>query len=231
MTTVGPGVSRKPLNFLVFISIVIFVISILAAAGSFGWLAILKSKKESLKSDLEKNVKAFEVQTIEEYIRLDTRIDTARLLLANHIAFSNLLDYLNESTIKTVRYIDFKYDVNAEGVATITMTGQAKNYNSVAYQSEVFGKNKNLKSPIFSNLDLNDKGDVTFSFTTQLDPALLSYSRTIDKRTIVENPSMLETNATTTSVAPVLEVIGGEGVPAGFASATPPRINQTQREN
>ena len=203
----------------------------------------MKGKKETLKANLDKNVKAFEVQTIEEYIRLDTRIDTARLLLANHIAFSNLLDYLNQFTLKTVRYIDFKYDINAEGMANVTMTGQAKNYNSVAYQSEVFGKNKNLKNPIFSNLDLNEKGDVTFSFNTQLDPAFLSYTRTLDKRVPIdipvsgepvntnENVNTATTTTTTTGSTTPSSLISTDGVPAGFASATAPRINQTLREN
>ena len=55
------------------------------------------------------------------------------------------------------------------------MTGQAKSFNSVALQSDVFGTERSFKDPIFSNFSLNERGDVIFNFQTTVDPKLLLY--------------------------------------------------------
>jgi hypothetical protein len=47
----------------------------------------------------------------------------------------------------------------------------------VAYQSEVFGKERALENPIFSNLDLDSSGNVTFTFTTDVNPGFIAYTR------------------------------------------------------
>ncbi|HBV01431.1 MAG TPA: hypothetical protein DEF00_03510 [Candidatus Taylorbacteria bacterium] len=59
------------------------------------------------------------------------------------------------------------------------MTGQAKSFNSVALQSDVFGTERSFKDPIFSNFSLNERGDVIFNFQTTVDPKLLLYRETI----------------------------------------------------
>lgn len=169
--------SHKPMSFFSFIATIIFFISVLVGGGAFGWHKYLEAKQVTVKESLERNVKSFEPQTIEEYVRLNNRIDSAKLVLAKHIAVSYVFDYLSEQTIESVKFSDFKYDIGADGSATLSMNGEAKSYNAVAYQSEVFGRERSFKSPLFSNLDLDINGNVIFNFTTKIDPAFIAYAR------------------------------------------------------
>ena len=53
------------------------------------------------------------------------------------------------------------------------MSGLAIGYRSVALQSDLFAQNKNLIDPVFSNLTLDDKGNVLFDLEFSVDPSLL----------------------------------------------------------
>ena len=169
--------AHKPLGFFSFIASIIFFITVLVAGGAFGWDKYLKSSKVKTQSSLQRNIKSFEPQTLDEYVRLNNRIDSAKILLSKHVAVSYIFDFLQEQTIQSVKFNDFKYEVGLDGVASLTMNGQAKSYNAVAYQAEVFGKERALKTPLFSNLDLDTFGDVIFNFTTKIDPGFITYTR------------------------------------------------------
>jgi hypothetical protein len=179
-TTLDPianNAAHKPLGFFSFITSIIFFITVLVAGGAFGWDKYLESSKAKTKSDLDRNIKSFEPQTLDEYVRLNNRIDSAKALLAKHVAVSYVFDFLQEQTIQSVKFNDFKYEVGVDGGATLTMNGQAKSYNAIAYQAEVFGKERSLKTPLFSNLDLDTFGNVIFNFTTKVDPGFITYTR------------------------------------------------------
>ncbi len=178
-TTLEPvtGGEKKPLGLLMFVATIIFFISILIGAGVFGWGKYLESQKVKMKSDLDRNIKAFEPQTLQEYVRLNTRINAAQQLLAKHVAVSYIFDFLSETTLQSVSFDDFNYGIAANGSATLGLSGTARSYNAVAYQSEVFGKERALENPIFSNLDLDSAGNVTFSFTTDVNPGFIAYTR------------------------------------------------------
>ena len=59
------------------------------------------------------------------------------------------------------------------------LEGEARSYSSVALQSDIFGDNKYLKNPIFSNLGLAKSGDVTFNLELNLDPSVMLYKESI----------------------------------------------------
>ncbi len=173
--------THRSMGFFNFVAIIIFVISIVVALGAFGWHRYLEGSKTSLKDSLERNIKSFEPQTIDEYYRLNNRIDAAKILLSKHVAVSYIFDFLSEQTIQSVKFNDFKYDVDSLGSATLILNGEAKSYNAVAYQSEVFGRERALKEPLFSNLDLDTVGNVVFNFSTKVDPGFIVYTRKANK--------------------------------------------------
>lgn len=168
---------RRHMGFFTFIATLIFFISLITAGGAFAWHRYLINAQTKIKSDLEKNIKSFESQTIDEYVRLNNRIDAAKYLLSKHVAVSYIFDFLADKTTKSLRFLDFKYDVGLDGVATLSMNGEAKSYNAVAYQSEIFGKEHSLKGSLFSNLDLDVVGNVVFNFTTKIDPEFIFYTK------------------------------------------------------
>jgi hypothetical protein len=178
---VNSNSGHGPMSFFTFIASIIFFISVLVAGGVFGYNKYLENLVVSSKDSLDKNIKSFEPQTIEEYVRLNSRIDSAKKLLDKHIAMSYILDFLEEKTIQSVGFSDLKYDVDSNGEGSLTMNGQAKSYNAIAYQAELFGRERSLKSPLFSNLDVDAFGNVVFNFTTKIDPVFIAYVRKADK--------------------------------------------------
>lgn len=177
-----PVHTRRPTSFFLAFAFVIFLINVVLAAGAYTYSKYyLVEQEDNISTNLDKNVKAFEPDTIKKYAKLDTRIDTARYLIENHIAVSYFLDFLSLETLKSVSFTDMKYELSADGKsANISMNGLASGYNAVAFQSSVFGKNSNLKDMIFSNLDLDKLGNVVFNLSMKVEPGFIYYKKNIN---------------------------------------------------
>ena len=82
--------------------------------------------------------------------------------------------------MKTVRFTRFNYSLEADRNAKIDvkMSGLATGYRSVALQSDLFAKNKFLIDPVFSNLSLDNNGNVIFDLEFSVDPSFIDYQQT-----------------------------------------------------
>ena len=59
----------------------------------------------------------------------------------------------------------------------IKMSGVAVGYRSIALQSDLFTRNKNLIDPVFSNLTLDNTGNVLFDLEFSVDPSFVDYKQ------------------------------------------------------
>lgn len=159
---------------------VVFVLSLLLAAGIFGYKFYLKYRIDKMGTDLESVQAALQPETIRELTRLNGRIVSAKDLIAKHRILTPLFEFLEISTPKTVRFSDFHYSVTKEGLE-LSMKGEARGYAALALQADIFSKSQYFKDLIFSDLDLNNKGDVIFSFKAIVDPNLVSYQQVIER--------------------------------------------------
>ena len=176
----GPVSPRKnPFVFLNIIAGGIIVLAILAAGGIFLLKTYTESSIASKRDSLEKQRAAFEPATIEELLRLDKRLTASAGLLRGHVALSLLFDDLESRTMENVRFKSFTYEQGAGNKFAISMGGIAKSFNSVALQSDAFGKSNIIKDPIFENLNIDQTGDVIFDFTAEVDPARISYATVV----------------------------------------------------
>jgi hypothetical protein len=169
----------RSFGLISIITVIMFLGSIALSVGAFLYLQFTKQAIAEKTEQLTRARAAFDISLIEDLKRLDTRMKAADEIMGKHTKLTSLFDLLEESTLKTVQFETFDYSVGADGKVTISMRGNAKSYSSVALQSDLFGKNKMLQEAMFSNLDLDQKGNVTFSFTAYVDPTLLSYSDTV----------------------------------------------------
>ena len=183
------GVVKVTTHTSVFmlIAILLFTISISAAGALFFWKGVLLKNQAQYTVDLKKAEERFDTETINKLKKANTKIDLAKTFLKNHIAASEIFSIIGGLTIDGVRFKSFDFGAPAEeseGVK-ISMKGVGNNFSSIAYQSDVFGqsvkfgKNKLLKNPIMSDLSLDDTGSVSFTFTATVDPADLSYEKTL----------------------------------------------------
>jgi hypothetical protein len=160
-------------------TLVLFIGAIALAIGVFLYQQFIIKSIEQKSASLERASAAFEPAIIQEISRLDIRINSAQDILDNHKSISAFFDLLEASTLESVRFENLDYRTDEGGKTNISMKGRALNFSSVALQSDIFGKNKFIQEPIFSELNLDKKGDVVFNFSAFLDPRLISYENAI----------------------------------------------------
>lgn len=183
-TATGAPVGRKirERSFFAFLALSVFVISVLLAAGVFGAKFYLQYRIETMGTDLENARAALQPETINELTRLDDRIVSTKSLISKHHVLTPLFEFLEISTPVTVRFNDFHYSMTDRGLE-LAIRGEARGYAALALQADIFNKSQYFKDPIFSDLNLNERGDVSFSFKATVDPNLVSYSRVIERGT------------------------------------------------
>ena len=163
-----------------FLAWIIFNISVVLALGMFGYKFYLKYSIDQMGVDLENARATLQSEVISELTRLNNRITSSRELILAHQNLSSLFAFLEVSTPRTVRFSDFRYSMTQQGLE-LAMVGEARGYAALALQAEIFDKSPYFKDSIFSDLRLNTKGDVTFSFKAIVDPSLVSYGREVER--------------------------------------------------
>jgi hypothetical protein len=181
------------------LAVFIFTFAILLSLGVFGYEFYLKANISKMTGNLATARASLEPETIKQISDLDSRIISTRDLLESHIVLSPLFDYLENSTLKGVRFTQFQYQTTEKGLE-LSMRGQARGYSAVALQSDIFNKGQYFDEPIFADLDLDERGNVTFSFRALVDPSIVSYQKEITASSIDEPVSAIVT-PTGTSVS------------------------------
>lgn len=172
----GPVVQSSNINLLSLLATTLFVFSILAAGGMFAWERLVEKNIEAKKATLERARDAFEPDLIRRIIRLDSRIESSKILLNSHISVTRLFDALSTITLRGVRFKDFNFSYLAKDKVEVTMKGQAQSFAAVAIQSDFFNQQKYLKDTIIGDLALEPTGTIGFSVRTTIDPELVSYA-------------------------------------------------------
>lgn len=188
---------KRPTSILGLVSTVIFSLSVLSAVFVFGYKFYLEYSIKAMAAELEAAKASIEEETVKEIVRLNNRILATESLIDSHMVLSPLLFYLEASTLRNVRFTGFAYSLK-EGQPVLIMKGEARGYAALAQQAEVFKRNNDFKNPIFSDLSLDDKGNVVFQFTTEINRNFLSYSREVERLPATNNQRPPTNTATTT---------------------------------
>ncbi len=171
--TTGGG---SPVALINVVAGALLIIAILISAGIFGFEQFTKQSIESKKESLERSRAAFEPATIRELSRLNTRIESSKVLIRQHVAISMLFDDLEQRTLSTIRFSDFDYTIPTAERVEISMSGEATSFNAVALQSEAFSKSSVIKDPIFSDVNIANNGSIEFNFTGVIDLSRITYT-------------------------------------------------------
>lgn len=170
----------RGLGVLGFIAFIVFLLSLVISGGLYLYKVILERNIENMSQSIDRVKEAIEPQLIENLANTDLRIETSQLLLNDHIIVSPVFRILEDLTLKTVRFNAFSFSISEDGEIELLLTGEAKNYSSLALQSDVFGDEDAMMEPIFSNLNLNDQGNVSFSFGTPIKRSLVLYKNNLN---------------------------------------------------
>ena len=194
------GAKVRNHNFFSFIAGLIFTISLLMAIGVYGYKFYLNKHIAQLDQDLNAARAALQPEVVDDLIKLDNKLITAQTLLNKHVAVSPIFALLQQITPKTVRYSDFLFVMGDNGLE-LAMRGEARGYAVLAVLSNIFHQNPNFKDIIFSDLTLNDKGDVAFGMKAVLQGDLVSYPKLVEKSGVVQLPASPTATSSRPSIA------------------------------
>lgn len=188
----------QPIGLFTIISIFIFFTVILGTGALYFYNGILTKNIAQMEKNLSLAQNRFEPSKIIQLQVLDKRLQASNEILSKHIAISPIFKTLQAITMKTIGYTKFSYDFDDTKNAKIIvkMSGVAVGYKSVALQSDLFAKNKYFVDPIFSNLLLDEKGNVLFDLEFSVDPNFVDYKKTLET-TSENSPTTLFNNEET----------------------------------
>lgn len=159
------------------LSLLVFVISLVSAGGVFAYTQLLNQQLGKNKSQLDLAKGAFEPSTIQNLVRLDSRIEQVKALLNKHVAPSALFNFLAQNTLSNVQFTSLDYALSNDGSATIQLDGTADSFSTIALQSDQMGKATGLKDVIFSGIQVETGNRVSFILHATVDPSLISYAK------------------------------------------------------
>ncbi len=188
------AVASQPIGFLLVVSIFALFTVIIASAGLFFYKNIINNNIKKMEASLETARNRFEPATITRLQTLDKRLKSSIEILDKHIVVTPIFSVLQEITMKTVRYTKFSYDFGTDKDAKVLvkMSGLAVGYRSIALQSDLFTKKADLIDPVFSNLTLDNNGNVAFDLEFAVKPSLVGYKESL--KAAEENALLPETN-------------------------------------
>ncbi len=178
---VGPEQRSRAVGILSFIATIFVVATALAYGGVYLYGRQLAARQATAVTAIDEARKGIGTDFLNDMKRLDARIEGVKLLVKNHIVVSPIFAALEKTTLRSVQYKSFDYElmfdpVTKADVVQVTLTGNAKNYSTIALQSDAFAENDLIKNPVFSSLTVDDKTSVVnFKLVFTVDPRALSY--------------------------------------------------------
>ena len=182
-------------SILGFVAGLIFSASVILALGIFAYQLYLNYSIKSMAANLEDARAALEPETVNELTDLDKRIASTDEIISKYSSLSVLFSFLEDSTLRAVRFSNLSYATTPQGLV-LTMRGEAQGYAALALQAEAFNKSEILDTPVFSDLNLDDRGNVVFSVKAGVNPNQLSYKRQAES---IELPAVVVPAATSTA--------------------------------
>lgn len=171
--------SSGDVNVLLVLSILIFIITTTAAGGVFLYKTTLEKERQQKDDDLVSAQKSFGLDEITQLKARSKQLAAAKAVLEGHVALSPLFSLIEQNTLKSVRFNTFNF-TDKDGRSLISLSGEARGFNAVAYQSQVFTALKEFSRPVFSGFVLEDTGKVSFKFDAEINHELLVYANSLN---------------------------------------------------
>lgn len=200
-----------------FISMLAFFVSLALAGGMYFYKDSLTKSVANMDASLIAARNTFEPALIQKLQVLDRRLTDSSQLLTSHIAVSPIFNALEINTLKSVQFTKFSYVTPTDPTAPIVvhMSGKARDYSSIALQSDQLSMNKNIHNPIFANLALDSTtGMVTFDLTFTVTSDLVRFANHLDDIISTPAPAASVTPATPTTPLATPAVPAATAAPA-----------------
>jgi len=177
---VSPTVAgyKSSSSYLTIIAVAIFLGMLVFGAGIFAYKLTVQKQIDNQMATLKSAKAEFNEKDIKEKTRLNTKLIAVKTLIDNHQSPSVIFDLFQKTTLISVRFNNLKYSTDkTKGTISLDASGVGTGYQSIVLQSDEFGNTGALKDVVFSSVQPNDDGLVSFSFKSGLDPSLVLYRK------------------------------------------------------
>ncbi len=170
-------------NVFSLVANVFLTVSILFGGGLFFYKYTLEN--QILEADAELNAarEAFQLDKIQELIDVNARMSAINGLLDKHVAVSKFLVFMQNSTIKNVRFDELSYK-HENNLVNVTMKAEGRSYNALAFQGDIFSKSEFIENPYFSGFTPMENGLISASFSSDINVNLVSYKNSVESLSI-----------------------------------------------
>lgn len=163
------------------LSVIIFIITLVAAGGVYAYKYTLKGKVSSQKQALIAAKQGIDPVFISNTTRLNDRIKSVKSLISKHVAPAQIFTLLENETLKTVRFDSLQYSQTEDGELNLSLSGEAKSYQSIVLQSDRYGNTGKIRDVLFSGLQpVKESGVISFDFEGLVEPATVLYSNLLN---------------------------------------------------
>jgi len=170
-----PAVKRGGSGFIPF-ALLVFITSSALWGSLYMYKKYLNDNATLLNETIKKEKGALEESTINEVAVFAEKISEVKKLLNNHKSFVNVLSFLQDFTMKDVKFNDLSYSFAEAGGPSLSLSGLTKNYASLAVQIQALEKNNQVKKVSVSGLSSDAKGGVKFNLKIIIDPIMAVYT-------------------------------------------------------
>ncbi len=186
-TSQTSSASGSSTSILLIIGVFLFVVSVLAAAGVYGWQVYLNSQRITYDQALKSLQSNIDVQQIAIMKVMASKIDLATTILQNHVAVSQVFDIISKLTASNIRFVsmDLQAQTDKTNNIKLSLSGVAPSYDALAFQADQLGHLENLDlrnivtSPLIQDPTQNQNSTVSFTLSANIPPANISYTKSL----------------------------------------------------
>jgi hypothetical protein len=174
--------SSRAVGLLSLVTAIVVIATLLSFVFVFLYQRSLSTQKEKFEQMINDARNGVGTDFLADMKRLNARIIGVKTLLDKHIVVTPIFEALQATTLRSVQYKSFSYQfvtdpTTKEQMVRVSLNGVAKNYTTIALQSDAFAQSSLIKNPVFSDLNVDDKGEsVLFKLTFDVSPSDLSFA-------------------------------------------------------
>lgn len=162
-------------DLLMLGAIILLIASLTLAGGVFLYSKYLNNSISVKQGSIDRARAAIDPGLIEELSRLDNRMDASGALLAQHLSLSAVFALLEQITLESVQLNELSITTDGNNTIALQLDGEAESVNSIALQSDLYGKSGIITSPIFSDITRKTNGLTSFHIDALLNPDAIRY--------------------------------------------------------
>ncbi len=150
------------------LALVLVILTLLIYGGLNFYGQSLDKQLNDIKSQLEETNKQRDVAFEKEVISLEKSLKNLKILLKNHIYWSDFFAKLENLVVPQVSFSNFKAEFKDDKSINLTLKGRTSSYTQLAKQMASFGQEPLVSDITVSGITIGAQGGVEFTLNINL---------------------------------------------------------------